>query len=244
MLISPALQATIDRNGWRIVDDPLPANVDKEKGPDELSAAGHVLTVERGLAVPTRLIIGRPSRALSSLAAAVRDMLCGNEGVNLIICCPVEYPPHQQWIEESRPHFCLRYVRRIWESEEDFWSRVLFPAYPLAEPIPPFLFVPGQHHDDRVVILTGWCKSTLCAIVDGSGVDVLDGPVDGLDTAVSGRQLRELAHRYACTGRPLVLSIRDAGTARYAARLFRAQGVATGMYEVVPTESGIAATRS
>lgn len=244
MLISPALQATIDRNGWHIVDDPLPARMDTGKGPDDLAAVDHVLTVERGCAVPTRIIIGRPNRPLSSLAASMREMLGEKEGVNLLICCPVEYPPHQQWIEESRPAFCLRYVRRTGEPEEDFWSRVLFPVYPFAAPIAPFLVFPGQRHEDRVVILTGWCKSTLCAIVEGSGVDVLDGPVDGLDAAVSGRQLRELAHRYACTGRPLVLSIRDAGTARYAARLFRAQGVVTGMYEVVPTESGIAATRS
>ena len=244
MDISAALLAVISHNGWHVIDDDVPMKMDNTIADDDLSAVAHVLTVQRGDALPTRIVIGKPTRGLNLLAAEVRDQLGSVEGANLLIACPVELPAHRRWIQEYQINFALRYARGEGETEEAFWGRVLPWASPVCGYLPMPQFLPAQDPSDRVVLLTGWNKSTLCRGLGGTGIDVVDGVVDGLHMSVAARKLREIAHQYACTGLPLVLSIRDETQCRYTARLFRAQGVKVGMYTVAPTESGIEASRS
>lgn len=246
MNVSPELQAIITRNGWRIIDDKIPAKLDKflEKG--ELPAVDHVLTVQRDNETPTRIVIGKPSRALNMLAADMRSLLNAEEGTNLIICYPDPVPSHEKWILEYQINFAMRYARGEDESEKEFWDRLLFPVKPI--PVEPFMsnapmpqFLPGQNLDARVIILTGWNKSTICNSLYGS-VSVMDGVVDGLHMSEAARKLRSLAIHVSCIDLPLVISVRDNGVSRYTKQLFEASGVRVAMYVIMPTKDGISAT--
>lgn len=246
-LMSEELKAAIQRNGWHVVLDQAPGQVDRNKAPDDEYVADRLLTVRRREdEVVTRILLGEPTFGLVGMAADLRDVLSKEEAAQLLICAYEEHEAHTAWIETHKVYFVLRYVREAGVSEAAFWDSVLFPAVPAQEPVKEVpQVVPEQDPEDRVVLLTGWAKSKLCAEARklAPAVAVLDGDLDGLDYRDAGYKLRRLAHYCSQSGAPLVMSIRDDSRCAYACRLFRAHGIRVGMYNVVPTRDGLKATR-
>lgn len=230
------LEDLIARNGWKIVPDPDVigeiAAFDEKAGNDRLPAVGHAFALQREGEEPTRLVIGPLDRKFRCLTADIRDRAGLLGGANIIGVNPDPHPPHLHWRAEYEASFCMRYARAEGEEEGAFWDRVL-PKIPAPVPFMPMpQFLPGQRPEHRVVVLTGWKADEICR---GVGCEAFAGTFNHLHISAMGREFRRLALHRAGTGEPLVMSVREDGYARFAARAFNASGVSAGCYTILPT---------
>lgn len=131
-----------------------------------LKGRGQLVTLQRKSGgVPLRLLLyaGSEPQEAYQWAAEVRDSLDFLEGAQFYLLFLVPCSQAVSWIREADQRFCPRYARTEYETVSDFLDRAFPRALPAYRGVSgPELFVPGLKAPlEQVVLLTGWCKSTL-----------------------------------------------------------------------------------